>query len=97
MVGKSEPVVVHEILGFESSCPPSWKACVEAFSKARELYLAGDFAKAREGFLACQDSEPWYGTPGVKTCPSKVFARRCERYLEDPPESWDGVFTATEK
>ena len=53
--------------------------------------------QARAGFLESLDLEPLHGQPGVKTCPSKVFAARCEQYLSHPPSGWDGVFTATEK
>lgn len=97
VMGKTDPVTIHEILGRESSAPPSWKRCVEDFAIARRHYVAGEFDKAREGFLACQPLEPWYGQPGVHSCPSKVFASRCERHLTHPPLEWDAVYTATEK
>ena len=39
--------------------------------------------------------------PGSKTTPSHVYIKRCEAYKVNPPvaqgETWDGVFTATEK
>jgi adenylate cyclase len=97
VMGKSEPVVVHEIVGREESAPRRWLECMDAFAKARALYVAGDFAKAREGFLASLQLEPFYGEPGVKTCPSKVFASRCEQLAAHPPENWDAIFTATSK
>ncbi|MEK7391530.1 MAG: adenylate/guanylate cyclase domain-containing protein, partial [Fibrobacterota bacterium] len=97
VMGKSEPVVVHEIVGREESAPRRWLECMDAFAKARALYVAGDFAKAREGFMASLQLEPFYGEPGVKTCPSKVFASRCEQLAAHPPENWDAIFTATSK
>jgi len=97
VMGKSEPVVVHEIVGREEKAPRRWKECMELFAKAREDYVAGDFAKAREGFLASLELEPFHGEPGVKSCPSKVFAARCEHLMAHPPQNWDAVFTATEK
>lgn len=97
VVGKSEPVVVHEIVGRETAAPPSWKECVERFAAARRDYVEGRFARALEGFEACKPFEPWYGQPGVKNCPSDVFAARCRHLVEHPPATWDAVFTATEK
>lgn len=97
VMGKTEPVTVHEIMGLERGAPDSWRRCAELFSMARAHYLAGRFEQARAGFLESLDLEPLHGQPGVKTCPSKVFAARCEQYLSHPPSGWDGVFTATEK
>lgn len=97
VMGKTEPVLVHEILGLDQGAPGSWVRCVDLFSQARIHYLAGRFQEAREGFIQALELEPLYGQPGVKTCPSKVFAARCEQYLSHPPSDWDGVFTATEK
>jgi hypothetical protein len=59
--------------------------------------VRGDFAKAKEGFLGSLEHEPFLGEPGVKSCPSKVFAARCDHHMAHPPKDWDAVFTATEK
>jgi len=84
-------------MGLEHRSPRSWGRCVELFAQARGHYLAGRFEQARAGFLESSELEPLRGQPGVKTCPSKVFAARCEQYLSHPPSDWDGIFTATEK
>jgi adenylate cyclase len=97
VMGKSEPVVVHEILGRAQGAPPAWRECADKFDASRRLYVEGRFAEALEGFAACKPLEPWYGQPGVKNCPSDVFAARCRHHLEHPPERWDAVHTATEK
>lgn len=97
VVGRTEPVVVHEILGRVDGAPESWIECVERFAQARALYVQGRFAEALGGFEACKALEPWYGQPGVKNCPSDVFAARCRHFLRHPPGAWDAVHTATEK
>jgi len=95
VVGRSEPVVVHEVVGRAGDSRAD--RCLEAFARARALYLDGDFAAARDGFRLSLGHEPLRGEPGVKTTPSKVFLERCEGYLVHPPAAWDGVHTATEK
>jgi adenylate cyclase len=97
VVGREEAVAVHEIMGLASEATDSTLECVRLFGLARERYLAGDFAAAREGFLESLEVEPHRGQPGVKTTPSAVFAARCRAHLEHPPASWDGIHTATEK
>ncbi len=97
VVGKTEPVTIHEILCLIQGAPAKWIECVQKFEAARAHYVAGDFQQARDGFLAALELEPWYGEPGVKSCPSKIFASRSEHFLANPPKDWDAVFTATEK
>ena len=97
VVGKSEPTRVHEILGVEEDATTNFARLMETWNLARSRYLNGDFAGARERFLECLRWEPWYGQSGVKTCPSLVFAARCEHFLKEPPQAWDGIWTATQK
>lgn len=95
VVGRNEPVTIHEVVGRASD--PSWDPCLETFARGRSLYLAGDFAGARDVFRQCESLEPLRGQPGVKHTPSAVFARRCEDLFAHPPKDWDGIHTATEK
>ena len=97
VVGKSEPVAVSEVLCLRQEASPERLSLVGSWSRARKLYLQGDFAAALSAFRECQAMEPWYGQAGVKTSPSLVFAARCEHFLENPPSAWDGIWTATEK
>lgn len=97
VVGKSEPVAVHEVLCEAARATPERMELLERWSVARAAYLAGDFAAALAGFESCLPLEPWLGETGVKTCPSKVFAARCRHFLSSPPADWDGIWTATEK
>lgn len=97
VMGKSEPVAVYEVLCERERVTPERLELVERWGRARALYLAGDFAAAREAFAAARELEPWIGEKGVKACPSEVFASRCGHFLEHPPLGWDGVWTATEK
>ncbi|HNY32276.1 MAG TPA: adenylate/guanylate cyclase domain-containing protein [Fibrobacteria bacterium] len=96
VMGKTETVTAWEVLGTAEDCPESWGRCVEVWSRARSLYIAGDFAGARELFLESEALEPF--RDAAKTNPSRVFIQRCEEYTASPPsEFWDGSHTAREK
>jgi adenylate cyclase len=97
VMGKSEPVAVHEVLCETARASQARRELIERWGRARALYLAGDFALAQDAFGACVELEPWRGEPGVKTCPSLVFQKRCQHFQANPPEAWDGIWTATEK
>ena len=104
VIGKSQPVKTFELLakpGCENE--DSLKKLVEIWEQARSAYLAMEWDKAKELFTECLDYEPHHPDrdPGSKTTPSHVYIKRCEAYKINPPvqagETWDGVFTATEK
>ena len=104
VIGKSQPVKTFELLakpGCENET--QLRKLVKIWEQARTAYLAMDWDRARELFTECLDYEPHHPDrdPGSKTTPSHVYIKRCETYKLQPPvaqgETWDGVFTATEK
>ena len=104
VIGKSQPVKTFELLakpGCENEA--QLHKLVEIWEQARTAYLAMDWDRAEELFTECLDYEPHHPDrdPGSKTTPSHVYIKRCEAYKVNPPvaqgETWDGVFTATEK
>lgn len=104
VVGKSQPVKTFELLahtGCENEA--SLQKLVEIWEQARNAYLNMEWDKAISLFTECLDYEPHHPDrdPGSKTTPSHVYIKRCEAYKQNPPvaagETWDGVFTATEK
>ncbi len=104
VVGKSQPVKTFELLERSSSAKASTlNTLVYNWEKARAAYLNMEWDKAIELFTKCLEFEPHLPErdPGSKTCPSLVYIQRCENYKKNPPvaegETWDGVFTATEK
>lgn len=104
VVGKSQPVKTFELLE-RSSCAnaSTLNTLVYNWEKARDAYLNMEWDKAIDLFYKCLEYEPHLPSrdPGSKTCPSLVYIKRCEDYKKNPPvaegETWDGVFTATEK
>ncbi len=104
VIGKSQPVKTFELLakpGCENE--EQLNKLVDIWEQARNAYLAMEWDKAKELFTECLDYEPHHPDrdPGSKTTPSHVYIKRCEAYKINPPvqagETWDGVFTATEK
>ena len=104
VIGKSQPVKTFELLA-KPGCENEAQLykLVEIWEQARTAYLAMDWDRAEKLFTECLDYEPHHPDrdPGSKTTPSHVYIKRCEVYKVNPPvaqgETWDGVFTATEK
>ena len=104
VIGKSQPVKTYELLTkVGSEDEEVLNKLVDIWERARAAYLAMDWDKAIELFTECLDYEPHHPDrdPGSRTTPSHVYIKRCQAYKINPPvpagETWDGVFTATEK
>lgn len=101
VMGKSEPVAIHEILCLKDEVDEKMSKLLDAFSKGYLAYREMKWDAAASFFDQSLELEPFYGQPGVVTCPSIVMKERCADYKENPPvepgEKWDGVYTATSK
>ncbi len=84
--GKQVPEEIFEVVAAAEEAEAETRRSLELFAGALDLYFAGDFAAAREIFVALPDDGP-----------ARLFAGRCARLLASPPENWDGVWTFTEK
>jgi adenylate cyclase len=93
VIGRAEPIAVFTLLGDETfSVAPEFQALFAAHSLMLATYRAGSFAQAAEAVEKAQARAPdalhyMYG----------VYRKRIERLRENPPQQWDGVFTAEEK
>ena len=91
VVGKKEPVPVHEVLERKNQTSGEKNGVVEQYSKALNLYNDRNFADALKSFEKVLTIDPDDG-------PSQTYVKRCGVFLENPPEKdWDGVYTFTEK
>jgi adenylate cyclase len=94
--GKLQPVTICELIGRvgESTVygtPEEIRSRVDLFQRARALYCQRQWQAAQEEFQGILDKWPDDG-------PSRAYRKRCQEYLfEEPPSSWDGVFTMTHK
>ena len=86
--GKTEPIVVFEVLGRRGEADAAALARLAQFERALALHDARDFASARAIFETLAADDP----------PSKVYAGRCEAYLATPPPAgWRGEFALKTK
>jgi adenylate cyclase len=94
--GKKEPVTIYEVMDFYTDYEHHEKSRIQEeidlFNKAVYLYRDSKFKEALEVFKQIDARED--------KCNKKVCAtyiERCEHYIEQPPENFDGVFTHTTK
>jgi adenylate cyclase len=93
VVGRKEPIAVFTLLGDEAfSVQAEFQAIFAAHSLMIATFRSGAFAEAAEAAEAARKAAP--PTLGALY---DVYAKRIARLREDPPASWDGVFTAEEK
>jgi adenylate cyclase len=86
--GKTEPIVVFEVLGRRGAVDDAVLARIAAFERGLARHDARDFAAARAIFQKHASADP----------PSRVYAERCETYLATPPPAdWRGEFALKTK
>jgi len=89
--GKSQPVVIYELLCDAAALTPELEERIAMFQKGRELYQLRRWSEAQSAFQVLLDGWPEDG-------PARAFWKRCQEYLfDEPPAGWDGVFTMTHK
>jgi adenylate cyclase len=81
VVGREQPVRVYEILGFASEPVPGF---LPDFEAGLRLCLAGRWHEALERFERHPEDPP-----------SLTYAAQCRKYL--PSQTWDGIWSLTEK
>ncbi len=86
VVGRKEPVVIHEPLLPEDMNEQKQKT-LAIFSKALNLYYGGDFDQARSVFANIAGHDPV----------AQIYVEKCTELLARPPEDWQGVWVVTTK
>jgi len=85
VVGRQEPVELHELIATRDERGRSDTALLDAFAAARGDFEAGRFDQAAAGFRAT------LALTGGKDGPSAFFLQSAERLAAAPPATWDGV------
>jgi len=86
VVGRSEPVTIHELVGFAGETMRPDARAIERFGKALEDYCGRRFQEAANGF------QEVLSACGGKDGPSELYLELIARFeAEPPPEGWDGV------
>lgn len=91
LVGKSKPIVVHELICCRKESNEQQKSLCAIFCKALSAYRGQSWEEAMEMFYAC-----------MKICredgPSLFYSKLCENYRENPPgEMWNGLVYLNKK
>ncbi len=86
--GKNEPVEIYEVL--DTGAPsPEFAAEYERYKAALAAYRSSQFEEALRVFKELFTE--------TNTYLYEVYIERCEHFIENPPEDFDGVFTFTTK
>ncbi|MDH5464751.1 MAG: adenylate/guanylate cyclase domain-containing protein [Thiovulaceae bacterium] len=86
--GKELPVAIYEVLGY-GQAEGALKDELEVYDSALKLYREANFSKALELFSVLKEQN--------NSKLHQTYVERCEHFIENPPEHFDGVFTFTTK
>ncbi|HRJ09746.1 MAG TPA: adenylate/guanylate cyclase domain-containing protein [Prosthecobacter sp.] len=85
--GKKQPVQIHAVLGDLSTPAP---AGLGDYEEGVSLFRLGAFDKARLSFEMA-------AVCGLDDELTRLYLKRCDILIAQPPESWDGVWVLKEK
>ncbi|HBG65973.1 MAG TPA: guanylate cyclase [Treponema sp.] len=85
--GKAKAVPIFAVDRSPDEFPPAYK---DAYTKGMELYKQGIWNLGKEYFEKALDA-----VPGDKA--AKLMLGRCEDFIANPPEHWDGAIAFTTK
>lgn len=86
--GKNLPVKIYELVWFKWEKIGLSEENIVLFEKAIKLYEVGEFKKAKTIFSKLVK---------VWDKPSAEYVRRCDFFVKNPPENWNGVWEMNEK
>jgi adenylate cyclase len=95
VVGKSEPIVIYELMCRKGELTSQMSDLLEAYNQGVKSYYSQDFRSAQTFFAQASEMEPNRGTN--KKTPSGRFEEMCRNFIENPPINWDGVNRLTSK
>ena len=83
VVGRKTPVTVFEPWGLRGESPPAgWKE----FANGLAFCYQGEWVKALAVFNRLADDPP-----------AQVYVKKCRELIDNPDESWDGIWNLTQK
>jgi len=89
VVGINEPVQIYELINTREGATSGEKKLVEIFHQAMDCYEKRRWQEAMQGFWESME---------IDSGPSEMYLKRCQGFLDDPPQDdWDGVYNLTKK
>ncbi len=91
VVGKSEPILVYELLGRKGTLPERMNDMLEHYYSGLEFFSNHQWKRAlscfKKGLAVIPDDGPLL-----------TYCERCENFIKKPPsKNWDGVYTFKSK
>jgi adenylate cyclase len=97
-VGKSQPVVVYELVAKKGEIDNQVKELLDLFNEGVELYYERKWQKAIEVLKRAQMLEPNRSNNPQSMTPSLKIISYCNYYMHSPPApTWDGVMALSSK
>jgi len=91
VVGKTEPILIYELLGKKGDLPPYMYDMLKHYYDGLELFGDRQWKRARMSFKEALRIVKDDG-------PSLTYVKRCEEYMKKPPsKTWDGVYSFKSK
>lgn len=98
VVGKSEPIIVYELLGEKGKLDSATKYLVEIYQQGIDYFYSQQWDKAIEQLTESEKLEPYREIAPGRMSPSKRVIQCCEEFKVNPPGTdWDGVTKLTSK
>jgi adenylate cyclase len=96
VVGKSEPIVVYELMSAVGRLSPELTKMRELYSLGMAHFYKQEWDAAIETLTEAEKLEPY--RTFAKTTPSTELLVNCHKYKQNPPgPDWDGVNRLTSK
>jgi len=97
VVGKSEPVIIFELLAEKGKCAPETTELLSWYNQGLTYYYGQEWDKAIGVFERCEGLEPNKDISKGKT-PSAILLGRSREYKLTPPgKEWNGVYNLQSK
>jgi len=91
VIGKTEPIVIYELLGMKGSLPQKMYDVIDLYNQGLEMFGEHQWKKAMKFFKDALDIFPDDG-------PSNTYSGRCDEFMKKPPsKNWDGVYSMKSK
>ncbi|MBD3420365.1 MAG: CHASE2 domain-containing protein [Chitinivibrionales bacterium] len=98
VVGKSEPVVVYELLAKKGELRPDMKELIDIYQEGLAYFYAQDWEKAIALMTEGEKLEPNRPFVPKNMSPCKKIIEYCIDHQQNPPGAdWDGVMRLTSK
>lgn len=91
VIGKTEPIVIYELLGLKGKLPQKVYDAREHYDEGLRLFGERQWKRAMKEFEESLKILPDDG-------PSKTYIKRCDEFMKKPPsKKWDGVYSLKSK